>query len=201
MLKDINSKEIERNFTSSFMLSLLLAFTIALAACSLSANAHMGLTPEEAIIGKSEIVSLYVGHDCGDDTVGTTNFTIGLPKGLQSVNVELTGNWHVFIHKKTVDPPADLGWGLVDEYVSAVTYIGFLPDGFYQLFNLRIGMPMAPGKKLWFKGYQDCHNQGTSIAWDQIPNSTNTHPMYPARSITLLNYTGMDMGHEEHEEH
>lgn len=158
----------------------------------------MGLTPEEAVIGKSEIVSLYVGHDCGDDTVGTTNFTIALPKGLQNVKVEQTANWRVFIHKETVDPPADLGWGLVEEYVRAVTYIGFLPDGFYQLFNLRIAMPMTPGKKLWFKGYQDCHNQGVSVAWEQIPNSSNPFPEYPARSITLLNYTGMDMPEMEH---
>lgn len=45
------------------------------------------------------------------------------------------------------------GHGLVDEYVSAVTYLGFLPDGIYQLFNLRIMMPDTPGKKLRFKDY------------------------------------------------
>lgn len=163
----------------------LALFKVALAASFLAVSAHMGLTPSEAIIGERVIVSLRIGHDCGDDTVGTTNFTVELPPRLASVSVEQKANWRVMIHMKVADPPIDTGHSIVNEYISAVTYLGFLPDHFYELFNLRIMMPMTPGKKLWFKGYQDCHNQGTSIAWDVIPNKTNPDPRYPARSITL----------------
>lgn len=167
----------------------LKVFTVALATILLAVSGHMGLTPSEAIIGERTIVTLRIGHDCGDETVGTTNFTIVLPPRLASVSVEQIANWRVMIHRKVADPPIDTGHSIVEEYISAVTYIGFLPDHFYQLFNLRIQMPLTPGVKLWFKGYQDCHNQGTSIAWETIPNATEPDPRYPARSITLLNDT------------
>lgn len=151
-----------------------------------SATAHMGVTPPEAIAGERTIVSLRIGHDCGDDTIGTTNFTVVLPPRMPSVSVEQPANWRVLIHKTAANPPIDSGHGLVDEYVRAVTYMGFLPDGFYQLFNIRIKMPETPGEVLWFKGYQDCHNQGTSIAWEMMPTEKNPKPRYPARGITLI---------------
>ena len=145
----------------------------------------MGISPTEAAAGERVIVALRIGHDCGDDTIGTTNFTVVLPPRLPSVKVEQTSQWRVMIHKEKADPPIDTGHGLVDEYVSAITYLGFLPDGFYQLFNLRIKMPKTVGKELWFKGYQDCHNQGTSLAWDTMPTEKNPKPRYPAVHIKL----------------
>lgn len=161
-------------------------FAICLGAIALVASAHMGLTPETAVAGERTIVTLRVGHDCGDDTIGTTNFTVKLPPRLPSVSVEQTGQWRTIIHKAVADPPIDSGHGLVDEYVSAVTYLGFLPDGYYQLFNIRIKIPDTPGEELWFEGYQDCHNQGTSIAWDMKPTEDNPKPRYPARKITIV---------------
>lgn len=160
----------------------------AFAGCLIVASAHKGLTPPEAVVGENTIASLRIGHDRGDDTLGTTNFTVELPPRLASVNVEQPSeNWRVMIHKAKADPPIDSGHGMVDEYVSAVTYLGFLPNGFYQLFNLGIKMPEGtPGDKLWLKGYQDCHNQGTSVAWKMIPNETHPSPRYPARTITLI---------------
>lgn len=90
----------------------------------------MSLIPEEAVVGGRTFVSLRIGHDCGDDTVGTTKVTFLLPPRLSSVSVDLPSpNWRVSIHKAKADLPSDSGHGLGDEYVSAGTYMGFLPDG------------------------------------------------------------------------
>lgn len=155
--------------------------TVSLAAALLVTEAHMGLTPTEGAAGERIIVSLRIGHDCGDETIGTTNFTVVLPRRLFSVSVEKLADWRIFMHHEETSKGVP--------YVRAVTFLGFLPDGFYQLFNLRIQMPDKVGKVLWFKGYQDCHNQGTSIAWDQIPNEKNPLPRYPARSVTVVKNT------------
>lgn len=164
-------------------------FIAAFATALMIALAHMGLTPSKAVVGSRTIVTLRISHDCGDDTIGTTNFTVVLPPRLPSVRVEYGNDWRVFIHKAVADPPIDTGHGFIDTYVHNITYIGFLPDGFYKLFNLRITFPKTISEPLWFKGYQDCHNQGTSIAWDAIPSKEHPKPTYPARSITLVNST------------
>lgn len=150
----------------------------------------MGLEPPIAEAGARTIVTVRIAHDCGDETVGTTNFTVVLPPYMSSVSVEQMPHWRVLIHKAShtvmADPPIP-GMGEVqEEYVHAITYLGFLPDGFYQHFNIRIKMPETPGAVLWFKGYQDCHNQGTSISWDAIPSAEEPSPRYPARNITLV---------------
>lgn len=166
--------------------------TLVLATCCVLTvvSAHMGLEPPIAVAGERTIVTLRIGHDCGDDTVGTTNFTVVLPPRMPSVSVEQMPHWRVLIHKVTetvtADPPMSSSETMEVEYVRAVTYLGFLPDHFYQLFNLRIHMPDTPGAALWFKGYQDCHNQGTSISWDAIPSAEDPDPRYPARNITIV---------------
>lgn len=161
-----------------------------LAAVLLTASAHMGVDPPTAEAGARTIVSVRISHDCGDDTVGTSNFTIVLPRRLPSVSVELMDHWRTKIHKKMykvpLKTPVDGMNYKMEEYVSSVTYLGFLPDGFYQLFNMRIKMPEKPGRVLWFRGYQDCHNQGRSLAWATIPNAKNPSPRYPARNITVV---------------
>lgn len=150
----------------------------------------MGLDPPEVVAGSRTIITFRISHDCGDETIGTTNFTIELPPNLPSVSVEETSNWRAIIHKATLtsvsNPPISTVDSAEHEYIRAVTYIGFLPDGFYQLFNLRIHFPDEVGKVYWFKGYQDCHNQGESIAWATIPSASDPYPRYPARNITLI---------------
>lgn len=171
-------------------LSLLL---LSLAAVWCTAQAHMGLEPPLAEAGSRTIVTLRVGHDCGDETVGTTNFTVVLPPHLPSVSVEQKAGWRVMIHKvvtRQETTPEDSETEVLSEYVSAVTFLGFLPDGFYELFNLRIKMPETPNATLWFKGYQDCHNQGESLRWESIPSAEDPHPRYPARNVTLVERLG-----------
>lgn len=199
------------------MLPIAMFFIIlTLTGCPL-VSGHMGIEPPTAPAGDWVIVSLRIGHDCGDDTVGTTNFTVVLPKYLDSVTIEQLPDWRVFIRKvngtqmdkdkyyehllghhgsneSTPEPsavediyytpsPEDLE---PIEYIDAISYLGFLPDDFYRLFNVRISVPDLPGAKLWFKGYQDCHNQGISIAWDMIPTEENPDPAYPAGLVDIV---------------
>ncbi|CAN8076259.1 unnamed protein product [Agarophyton chilense] len=127
--------------------------------CSALVFAHVTITPAEIPAGKSSIIQIRVSHDCGDDTIGTTNFTVVMPTKMR-VTVEQDSLWRVFIEKDPED----------EDYVRSVTYLGFLPDGFYKLFGLRLGVAAElAGQQLYFPSYQDCHNQGTSLAWDGIP--------------------------------
>lgn len=199
---------------------------VILAVCINSVVAHMGLEPPKAIAGERVIVTARIGHDCGDETVGTTNFTLVLPKFMPSVSVEQMSNWRIFITSEngtkkemddyykqltmpmgsTPEPDDDTMMPMMGspepeddemiEYVSSITYIGFLPDHFYQLFNIRIKMPELPGAVLWIKGFQDCHNQGTSIAWASIPSAEDPDPRYPARSVELVE-TAAELVEEE----
>lgn len=181
---------------NSIMSTILVLATLAL--LSTNALAHMGVDPPMAVAGERVIVSVRIGHDCGDETVGTTNFTVVLPPFMPSVSVEQMPHWRTIIHKRTesmvASPPMPGVDGEEVEYVHSITYLGFLPDSFYQLFNIRIKMPETPGAALWFSGYQDCHNQGTSIAWATIPSAEDPEPRYPARNITLV--TAEEMMHK-----
>ncbi len=54
-------------------------------------------------------------------------------------------------------------------------------------YKIRGMMPMATeNTTAWIKVYQDCHNQGNSLACAQIPSEENPSPRYPARSVTIV---------------
>lgn len=165
----------------SLSLLLLLAF-------ALPASAHMGLTPATAVGGSRTELEFRIGHDCGDDTVGTTNFTVGLPMDppVVSVTVEQTSVWRVMMHKMMLETPVVIGTSSYNETMKSVTYLGFLPDGFHRTFKIRVRFPMVTqNTTFWFKGYQDCHNQGTSLAWASIPSEEDPSPRYPARGVVV----------------
>lgn len=158
------------------------------------AAAHMGLSPATAVAGSRTELEFRIGHDCGDDTVGTTNFTVGFPMDppVVSVTVEQTSIWRVMMHKRMLDTPVVLGTRSYNETMHAITYLGFLPDGFHRTFKIRVRFPMVTqNTTFWFSGYQDCHNQGTSLAWATIPSEADPSPRYPARGVVVTPH--MDM--------
>lgn len=159
-------------------------FFACAAVCMVLAAGHVKITPAEVYANKSTILQFRVSHDCGDDTIGTTNFTLVMPMKMKYVSVELDTAWKILINKDEED----------EDYVRSVTFLGFLPDGFYKLFGVRMRIPDLPaGEKLYFDSYQDCHNQGTSLAWDQIADDENPKPRYPAPYVTLVEPT--ESGH------
>lgn len=154
----------------------------------LDADAHMGLSPSTAMSGSREELSLRISHDCGDDTIGTTNFTVELPLSPPMFSVKAEQSmWQVLIKKVELNPPVKVGSYTFNETVSHVTWLGFLPDGIYKTFKIRGIVPtVAKNTTVWFKGYQDCHNQGKSIAWATVPSKKNPSPRYPARGLTVM---------------
>lgn len=157
-------------------------------ACFAFVSAHMGLSPSTAIGGSRQELEFRISHDCGDDTVGTTNFTVQFPMHppMFSLKVEQTDLWRTFIKMKKLDTPIKMGKYTFDEVVSEVTWLGFLPDGIYRTFRVRGIVPQVMKETtVWFKGYQDCHNQGTSLSWATIPTADDPSPRYPARSLTI----------------
>lgn len=153
------------------------------------ASAHMGLSPTMAVGGSRAELTLRISHDCGDDTIGTTNFTIEMPMDppMYSVKVHQVPVERVIINKRQLPAPVSVGKYNFTEVVSSINYLGFLPDGFYMTYKIRgIVPPVSNNTMMWFKGYQDCHNQGTSLAWASIPSEEDPSPRYPARGLEVV---------------
>jgi len=153
------------------------------------ATAHMGLSPTTAEAGSRAELTLRISHDCGDDTIGTTNFTIEMPMDppMYSVKVHQVPVEKVIINKKKLPAPVTVG----KYVVTSINYLGFLPDGFYMTYKIRGIVPeVHHNTTMWFKGYQDCHNQGTSLAWATIPSEEDPSPRYPARALEVVPASG-----------
>lgn len=162
----------------------LFAFTILLVASC--ASAHMSVTPAEVTPGGRATYAITISHDCGTDTIGTSNFTIAVPKGFVSVTVEDTPGWHTIIHKYK-HKNVTIGTSSYNESVSAVEFHGFLPDGYYKSFGIKARAPMAKvGTKFWWSGFQDCHAKGTPLKWMSIPSEEDPSPRRPARATIIV---------------
>ena len=148
------------------------------------AHAHMGLEPRTAEAGSRAELMFRIAHDCGDDTVGISNFTIELPQDppMLGVTVHQVPMWRVMIKMRDLETPINN----YTQVVSHVTYLGFLPDHFYMTYRIRGKVPdVDQNTTIYFKGYQDCHNQGTSLAWATIPSEEDPRPRYPARGLLI----------------
>lgn len=173
-----------RNILDMKIIQIIAALCIVAAV-----HAHMGVSPSMAEAGSRVEFDMRISHDCGDDTVGTTNFTVELPMHppILSVKVHQVPIYRVFINKVKLDKPVQVGNYKFDEAVRSINYIGFLPDGFYMSYKIRGMMPMVTeNTTVWIKGYQDCHNQGNSLAWATIPSTEDPSPRYPARPVTIV---------------
>lgn len=165
-----------------------LAAGLTVAALFSSATAHMSLSPSEVTPGGRITMGLTISHDCGTDTVGTSNFTIGVPEGMMSIKVEDTPGWHVVINKVTLDPPITMGSTTHNETIRSIEFHGFLQDDYYKTFGIKAQAldTLEVGTELWFSGYQECHGDGTPIAWATIPSEEDANPQRPARAVTVV---------------
>lgn len=158
-------------------------------------GAHMSVTPEKIAPGGRETFTFSISHDCGEDTLGTSNFTIVVPDGLYSVKVEQIPNWHVLIHSKNLSEPVKVGSMVYNDTVTAVEFHGFLADGFYKNFGLKAQAgELENGTKLYWKGYQECHGDGEPISWATVPTADDPDPRYPA----ILTEVIEEEGHGHH---
>lgn len=170
-----------------------LVASAALAAVLAVSFAHMGVSPSITTPGGRETYGITISHDCGTDTVGTSNFTIVIPDGFVSVTVEYDTEWHTVIHEKVLDPPVVIGSSTYNTSVAAVEFHGFLPDGYYKTFGIKARAPSAEvGTQFWWMGYQECHGDGTDIAWATIPSDEDPNPRRPARATTIVSEDELD---------
>mmetsp|Transcript_12968 Transcript_12968/g.32052 ORF Transcript_12968/g.32052 Transcript_12968/m.32052 type:complete len:162 (-) Transcript_12968:56-541(-) len=161
------------------MASLL--FTSLCAVMCVTAYAHINIYPSELEPGWA-FVKMRVPHDCGDETIGTTNVTFKMPVGVVGTRLEQVEGWRgLYMKGPTGDPD-------YPDEIHTVTYLGFLPDYFYREFGLIIKIldTVERGTILYFPTYQECHGDGEVIAYDEIPTGDGEPLSYAAPSIVVI---------------
>jgi uncharacterized protein YcnI/phosphohistidine phosphatase SixA len=173
----------------TFRLHALLVLSLAICGW-----AHMSVTPAEMQAGGRQTFDIGIAHDCGDETHGTSNFTIVIPDGLYAVTMELDPTWWTIVEKVPVNPPVTVGTTTYNETIRSVQYQGFLPDGYFKTYRVKVQAAMLPNStKLYWKGYQECHGRGKPLAWDEIATPANVKPVYPAVPLTILNKNSTEL--------
>lgn len=144
----------------------------------------MSISPKMASPGSSETFYLKISHDCGDDTVGTSNFSVIPPKGLLNVKSEQMDGWRVVFEVEPLDPPVMRGTRMYNDTVTRISYLGFLPDRMWRKFGISAITPEEEGILYW-SGYQDCYGEETDIAWATIPSKDDPKPRRPAVAVNI----------------
>lgn len=172
-----------RNLSRAALVSLLFMVVVISVV-----DAHMSVTPSEISPGGRATFGLSISHDCGDDTLGTTNFTVGVPEGLVSIKVEDTQGWHIIMHKAHMDPPVTVGTHEYNETIHSVEFHGFLADDMYKTFGIKAQAieTLKVGSEIYWSGYQECHGDGTPIAWATIPSEEDPDPKRPAVATKIV---------------
>jgi uncharacterized protein YcnI len=171
----------------AFAIKMTLKNIMLVLAFATCAMAHMTVTPAEIKAAGRATFSVAIAHDCGDDTSGTSNFTLVIPDGLYAVTVEQDAMWYTIIDKIHLSPPVTIGSTTYNETVRSIQFQGFLPDGYYKIYGIKAQAAMLPnGTTLYWKGYQECHGRGKPLAWDQLPTTDNPKPRYPAVPLVVI---------------
>lgn len=144
----------------------------------------MSVTPRESAPGSRETYYLKISHDCGDATVGTSNFTVIPPPGLLNIKAEQMDGWRIHMEVKKLDPPVKRGNYMYHDTVTRISYLGFLPDRMWRSFGISAITPEEEGPIYWL-GYQDCYGEKDDIAWTTIPTGCDPHPKRPAAMVNI----------------
>jgi periplasmic copper chaperone A len=151
------------------------------------ATAHIGTTPGTAPAGQTSAIGFTVGHGC--DGSPTRSVTIRMPAGITSVKPRPMPGWRITMTRGRLPRPVtDSSGNTIRTGVTQVTWRGNLPDAFYDTFELRLGMPNAPGRTLYFPTVQRCA-RGVH-RWIQIPRSGQPEPEEPAPGVRLVRSSG-----------
>lgn len=76
----------------------------------------------------------------------------------------------------------------MNKTVIAVEFHGFLRDGFYKTFGLRVqaNEEVQVGDTVYWKGYQEFHGDGKPLRWEAIPEEGEEHPKRPAVAMEFV---------------
>jgi periplasmic copper chaperone A len=149
-------------------LAVITLASLALVAVGV-AKAHIDPTPAKALVGRTTTVAFTVEHGC--DGSPTRSVAMQMPAGLTSANPVPKAGWKVTVTRAGMR-------------VRQITWRGNLPDSRSSRFAIRLGMPNAPGKTLYFPAVQRC-TRGV-IRWIEIPRRGQPEPEHPAPGVTLV---------------
>jgi periplasmic copper chaperone A len=168
--------------------ALLVTLALATLAVAGVARAHVGTSPGTAPAGQTSLIEFGVGHGCEGSP--TTSVSIRIPAGITSAKPRPKPGWKLTIRKGRLPQPVeDFAGNTVTRGVLEVTWSGGrLLDDYYDTFDLRLGMPNAPGRTLWFPTVQRCV-QGVH-RWITIPRRGQPEPEEPAPGVRLVRASG-----------
>ena len=158
----------DRTWPRCFARGSAAAVIVALVSLAAPASAHVTVTPSTTAAGAFAVLEFSVGHGCEDSP--TTELTIQMPAGINSVSPTRNALWQVEKETEQLDPPVtDAHGNEITERVASVTYTADtpLPDGYRDTFELSLQLPEAEGDTLRVPTIQTCE-QGES-AWIEVP--------------------------------
>ena len=164
-----NSFSISFHTTSSRQFTLK-CIAVLLAITSASAVfAHVVLEDQAALAGSSYKAVLKVGHGCEGSP--TTAMRVTIPAGFMGAKPMPKAGWKLDIKTAKLNVPYESYGKKITDDVSEITWTAitidsYLPDGYYDEFVLRGGLPKKEGA-MWFKVLQTC-DKGSND-WSQIP--------------------------------
>lgn len=134
-----------------------------------SVFSHVVLDEPAALAGRSYKAALRVGHGC--EGAATTAIRVAIPAGFTGAKPMPKAGWVLSTKVGKLAVPYDNHGKKVTEDVSEITWTAAskdngLPDGYYEEFVMRGGLPVAGGV-MWFKVLQTC-DKG-NIDWSDVP--------------------------------
>lgn len=154
---------------------LVMSFaTKTVAACALLTGAtasfsHIVLGEPAALANTSYRATFRIGHGCDGSPVTALKVTI--PPGFQGAKPMPKAGWVLSVTSAKLAKPYDSHGTQITEDVSEITWTAAskdsgLPDGWYDEFVLRGGLPQQAGP-MWFKVLQTCERG--RIDWAEVP--------------------------------
>lgn len=157
-----------------------------LVAGTLTASAHVTVTPSTTAAGAYALLTMSVPHGC--EGAATTKVSIQMPEQIVAVTPSVNPGWDVENVMEDLAEPVDDGHG--GEYTERVAEVVYtakepLPDGLRDAFELSLKLPEAEGETLVFPAVQECEKGET--AWVQLPEEGQSADEldYPAPAVVL----------------
>jgi uncharacterized protein YcnI len=163
-------------------------FLAALLAGTGAASAHTTFAETEVRKGMAERLTLRVPHGCGAEA--TERLRVRIPAGMVSVKPMPKAGWELEVERGALDAPQQLNGSEITEGVRELTWIGNLPDGYYDefVFQAVIAEGVEPGSTIYVPVVQECANGAER--WIEIPAAGehgNGHGLgYPAPSLKVV---------------
>jgi uncharacterized protein YcnI len=161
----------------------LALLSLALMACAMPAQAHVGLQAPTSPAGSSYKAILQVPHGC--DGAATTAIKVRIPEGYFNVKPLPKAGWTITLVKGPYQKPHELHGSQVTEGVSEISWTGGeLPDDYFDEFAFRgtLASDLPEGTVLNFPTVQVC---GTAEeAWIDVTGEADADKPAPTLTVT-----------------